>query len=357
MGGAPTVETPIQHITHSLGQLARRSELPEDVKSELLRLKILTLTSGNLYQAPLPKLTTVDEVTRSYLQNELAMSGPRHAHPAGSQARGDDVAFSSDLAKGFDKDISSWDFNAFEHTEEELLLIAKRMFTALDLLNAFKIPDAVCEAFLLSMRSSYLSNPYHNWRHAVDVTQASFCYVMQFDGHKWLTQLDLLALLVASLAHDIGHPGVNNVFMTTTLSDLAVVYNDQSVLENFHAATLFQLMRQNPQANMFATLTSEQFKEARKSVIECIIATDSSMHYEYVTKLSAKVESNNPQWNPQSTEDRLLLLKCIIKMADISNVARVWERGGWEWSQKVTIEFFAQGWPFFCFFQLFFLLL
>ena len=34
------------------------------------------------------------------------------------------------------------------------------------------------------------------------------------------------------------HPGLNNEFQKATMSELALKYNDQSVLENFHAALL-----------------------------------------------------------------------------------------------------------------------
>jgi high affinity cGMP-specific 3',5'-cyclic phosphodiesterase 9 len=60
-------------------------------------------------------------------------------------------------------------------------------------------------------------------------------------------------------------------------------------LENFHAASLFQLLRQRPDLNIFASLPRAKFKEVRKIIIECIIATDPAVHYEYVSKLAGKV--------------------------------------------------------------------
>ena len=213
----------------------------------------------------------------------------------------------------------------------------------LDLLNHFDIKVDVLERFLVVVKQNYNDNPYHNWRHAFDVTQATFCYLTHFQGHTHLTQLDLLALLVASLCHDLGHPGVNNAFMTSTLSDVAIVYNDQSVLENFHAASLFQLINRHPDLNIFQSLSKAKFREIRKLIIECIIATDPAMHYEYVSKLSAKVESDQPAWNGEMADQRLLLMKSILKMADISNVARLWDGPGFEWSQRVSQEFFTQG--------------
>ena len=44
-----------------------------------------------------------------------------------------------------------------------------------------------------------------------------------------LGKLQLLALLVAALGHDVDHSGQNNAFHVATSSELAIVYNDRSV--------------------------------------------------------------------------------------------------------------------------------
>ena len=49
--------------------------------------------------------------------------------------------------------------------------------------------------------------------------------------------LDLLSILIASLGHDIGHPGLTNNFQINSLSEMALTYNDISCLENYHAST------------------------------------------------------------------------------------------------------------------------
>lgn len=49
----------------------------------------------------------------------------------------------------------------------------------------------------------------------------------------------MAAFLISALAHDIGHPGNNNDFEIKMMSDLAIRYNNKSVLENFHCNTLF----------------------------------------------------------------------------------------------------------------------
>jgi hypothetical protein len=52
----------------------------------------------------------------------------------------------------------------------------------------------------------------------------------------------MASLYLSSAAHDVDHPGHNNMFEIKTKSKLATLYNDQAVLENHHAATFFFLL-------------------------------------------------------------------------------------------------------------------
>jgi hypothetical protein len=49
-------------------------------------------------------------------------------------------------------------------------------------------------------------------------------------------------LIISAAAHDVDHPGNNNLLEIKTKSKLATLYNDQSVLESHHAATFFFLI-------------------------------------------------------------------------------------------------------------------
>ena len=57
-----------------------------------------------------------------------------------------------------------------------------------------------------------------------------------------LTSLETFTLMIAALGHDVDHPGVNNAFMINSGAVLALRYNDVSVLENHHAATVSTLL-------------------------------------------------------------------------------------------------------------------
>ena len=51
--------------------------------------------------------------------------------------------------------------------------------------------------------------------------------------------MELLAGLVAALAHDMNHKGVNNDYHVRRQSDKAILYSGQSVLEHMHSARFF----------------------------------------------------------------------------------------------------------------------
>ena len=63
--------------------------------------------------------------------------------------------------------------------------------------------------------------------------------------------MDKLALIFGALAHDLGHPGVNNTFLITIQSETAVKCNifmkdnDQSIQENFHLSMFYENLRNN----------------------------------------------------------------------------------------------------------------
>jgi len=50
--------------------------------------------------------------------------------------------------------------------------------------------------------------------------------------HNYLRDMDIFTLLISGLAHDICHDGRNNIFHINSKSDIAMLYNDISVLEN-----------------------------------------------------------------------------------------------------------------------------
>ena len=53
---------------------------------------------------------------------------------------------------------------------------------------------------------------YHNWRHGFNVAQMMFAMLTSGQMSQQFTDLEVFALLVGSLCHDIDHRGTTNQF-------------------------------------------------------------------------------------------------------------------------------------------------
>ncbi|KAG5188741.1 hypothetical protein JKP88DRAFT_253358 [Tribonema minus] len=82
---------------------------------------------------------------------------------------------------------------------------------------------------------------YHNRRHMADVTQAVHYFMQVCHLGASLTDIEMSGLLLGAIVHDFKHPGRSNAFLIKTFSELSLVYNDVSVLENFHISEVQEL--------------------------------------------------------------------------------------------------------------------
>ncbi|MCL4142850.1 UNVERIFIED_CONTAM: hypothetical protein GTU68_053681, partial [Idotea baltica] len=146
------------------------------------------------------------------------------------------------------------------------------------LLNSFKIPPNTFLTFLVTLEHHYLKDvPYHNSLHAADVTQSTHVLLNSPALESVFTNLEILAAIFAAAIHDVDHPGLTNQYLINSSSELALMYNDESVLENHHLAVAFKLL-QTPECDIFVNLTKKQRQTLRKMVIDMVLATDMSKH-------------------------------------------------------------------------------
>ena len=86
----------------------------------------------------------------------------------------------------------------------------------------------------------------------LNVTHSVYIFFIHNNEEKIVKTnvLDLLSIIIAGLGHDIGHPGLTNTYHINGSTDMAITYNNISVLENFHASTLFKTIRKT-ESNIF----------------------------------------------------------------------------------------------------------
>ena len=176
--------------------------------------------------------------------------------------------------------VDSWDFDVFYVVETAGNYAMPTIFLTLaqnrDLINELDLsPTALCNYFhQISME--YKSNPYHNVFHGCDVL-VNCNYFLNAKLMRNVRALDQFACLVAGATHDVGHPGNNNGFEIAIESDLAVTYNDIAVLESYHIALAWQVLKR-PGCNILSGLDLKQRREFRKLFIDSILNTDMTHH-------------------------------------------------------------------------------
>jgi hypothetical protein len=235
--------------------------------------------------------------------------------------------------------LDNWDFDVRILGPSGILeIVGLRAFESKGLLHHFGIPPHVLSDYLKELERGYFdSNEYHTAAHAADVCQAIFCLLKA--SKIQFTELETMAVLFSALVHDLRHPGVNNNFLTATKDPLALRYNNLSILENMHVSEAMQMLLQ-PHLNFLSHLAPAVFQEFSTICVQLVLSTDMVRHIELMSQFTALVTSG--ELCPKNKNHRLILLKMLIKFADISNPSRPWPTCK-SWSQCVMDEFFAQG--------------
>ncbi|XP_036382326.1 cAMP-specific 3',5'-cyclic phosphodiesterase 4D isoform X4 [Megalops cyprinoides] len=253
------------------------------------------------------------------------------------------------LAKELE-DINKWGLNVFKVTEfsgnRPLTVIMYTIFQERDLLKTFRIPLDTFITYLMTLEDHYHGDvAYHNNIHAADVTQSTHVLLSTPALEAVFTDLEILAAIFASAIHDVDHPGVSNQFLISTNSELALMYNDSSVLENHHLAVGFKLL-QEENCDIFQNLSKKQRQSLRKMVIDIVLATDMSKHMNLLADLKTMVETKKVTSSGvlllDNYSDRIQVLQNMVHCADLSNPTKPLQLYR-QWTDRIMEEFFSQG--------------
>uniref|UniRef100_A0A7N9AVT6 Phosphodiesterase n=1 Tax=Mastacembelus armatus TaxID=205130 RepID=A0A7N9AVT6_9TELE len=254
-----------------------------------------------------------------------------------------------ELAKELE-DLDKWSFNIFRVAEfsnnRPLSCIMYAIFQERELLKTFRIPVDTFVTYVMTLEDHYHGNvAYHNSLHAADVTQSTHVLLSTPALDAVFTDLEILAALFAAAIHDVDHPGVSNQFLINTNSELALMYNDESVLENHHLAVGFKLLHQE-NCDIFQNLTKRQRQSLRKLVIDMVLATDMSKHMTLLADLKTMVETKKVTSSGVLLLDhyteRIQVLRNMVHCADLSNPTKPLPLYR-QWTERIMEEFFRQG--------------
>lgn len=238
------------------------------------------------------------------------------------------------------KNLDDWSFDVFAVNEaadnHSLKFVGYELLQKYDLIAKYKISSNVLDAFLLNLEQGYskYKNPYHNLLHGADVAQSVHVILTQSKLVHWLTDIEIFATIIAALIHDYEHTGTTNNFHIMTGSEVALLYNDRAVLENYHISASFRMMKSD-ESNILANFSREEFKEFRNLVIDMVLATDMSFHFQQIKNLKGML-------NVPESIDKAKALSMVLHCADIGHPAKEWKLH-YKWTKQLLEEFFTQG--------------
>jgi hypothetical protein len=106
-------------------------------------------------------------------------------------------------------DVESWFFNvmAMNEADQHKVVLHVVFDTETGHTSRNICGIELFQRFQMKVRGDYTALPYHNYTHSCDVVHAVFMQICDTKAVKWTSGVDLFALIVAAMCHDVGHFG------------------------------------------------------------------------------------------------------------------------------------------------------
>ncbi|XP_030003474.1 cGMP-specific 3',5'-cyclic phosphodiesterase [Sphaeramia orbicularis] len=246
----------------------------------------------------------------------------------------------ADIPSSDSLNILDFYFSDFGLPEDVTAQATVRMFLELNLMQEFNIDyKSLCQ-WVLTVKRGYRNNvPYHNWNHALSTAQSMFAMLMATDQLRDIfSNLEILALMIATLNHDLDHRGVSNSYIERSHQPLAQLYGHPS-LENHHY-NLCLFILNNTGSQILSGLSSENHRTLLHMVKRAILATDLAVYMERRTEFFALTKKSRVNWKTDKQRD--LLRSMLMTASDLSAISKPWPEQK-RIANLVAMEFFAQG--------------
>jgi len=249
--------------------------------------------------------------------------------------------------------LDSWELDVLDYPDDKLSEIMIFLFSSLGLLVSFQVPMATMRLFMIEISKRYIKNTYHNYNHGCDVCHTVYRLLMLSRLSAVFTPLEIFSTLIGALAHDVGHPGLNNLFLIKSKHPLALAHNDKSPLENMHCVALYEVLMRD-KFNIFINLTSKEWTESRRIIIDIILGTDMANHQKQISNTLLFSEINGAETRAfcagekdsldcfADDKNRLFVMELLLHCSDISNPFKPYKLCS-KWADLVVEEFCQQG--------------
>lgn len=135
---------------------------------------------------------------------------------------------------------------------------------------------------------------------------------------QFMTDLEILGLLVACLCHDLDHRGTNNAFQMKTESPLAILYST-STMEHHHFDQCVMILNSDSN-NIFQSLSMEDYRKVMKVVESAILSTDLAVYFKKKNRFMELIDEGEFDWQSEEKKERKINLSMITIKASNSPI-------------------------------------
>ncbi|KAL5012349.1 hypothetical protein ScPMuIL_010900 [Solemya velum] len=239
----------------------------------------------------------------------------------------------------YDAEFAKFTYAPRSLPENDSLNASLSMFEDLGFISKYRIKLDTLARFLLMVKKGYRNPPYHNWMHAYTVSHFCFLLTKNLKLENYLEDIEIFALFVSCLCHDIDHRGTNNSFQVASKSVLAALYSSEgSVMERHHFAQTMCIVNTEG-CNIFENLTSKDYQNVLDLIRDIILATDLAHHLRILKNIKEMAKAG---YKKSVVRYRKLLLCLLMTSCDLSDQTKDWNNIK-NIAGLIYQEFFSQG--------------
>jgi hypothetical protein len=166
--------------------------------------------------------------------------------------------------------------------------------------------------FIKVVEKGYTALPYHNWEHAVNVTQFLYTIFVKSQLSTIFPEIEIVALFLAALCHDVDHKGISSWTLVKCNEASSFISGIQSTLERHQCHVATKILTASSLKTAFTDKTFWSL------FINSIIGTDLSRLLEFLADFKAVAGS----FDKADLQHRIKLGQLVVMLANLSNCFR-----------------------------------
>ncbi|XP_067322519.1 cGMP-dependent 3',5'-cyclic phosphodiesterase isoform X1 [Anolis sagrei] len=272
---------------------------------------------------------------RSHLANEMMMYHMKVSDDEYTKLLNENILPVANI----DTDFAKFTYTPRSLPDDDTSMAILSMLQDMNFISSYKIDRQTLVRFCLMVKKGYRDPPYHNWMHAFSVSH--FCYLLykNLELVNYLEDIEIFALFISCMCHDLDHRGTNNSFQVASKSVLAALYSSEgSVMERHHFAQAIAILNTHG-CNIFDHFSRKDYQRMLDLMRDIILATDLAHHLRIFKDLQKMAEVG---YDPKNKQHHSLLICLLMTSCDLSDQTK-----GWKTTRKIAEliykEFFSQG--------------